>query len=120
MSDRDLIAEADDLRGMPDGAIQALVGDLRVALMAAVVRAETAEARIALIAEMEPEVQDSWGSMRFTETQTNQIGEIVRASSGDRETGKRVLLTPPHDGHPDSEVCPECPHAPLGDRENKQ
>lgn len=35
---RELIEQADDLRGMSDGAIQVLVGDLRAALMASTAR----------------------------------------------------------------------------------
>src|SRR5690554_1951011 len=48
---KELIAEADDLRGMPDGAIYGLVGDLRVALESAIRERDEALARIEAIKE---------------------------------------------------------------------
>jgi hypothetical protein len=35
---------------------------------------------------------------------------LGRERAADGHEGQRVLMTEPHDGHPDTETCPGCPH----------
>lgn len=73
--------EADDPRGMSDGAIQVLVGDLRVALMAVTDALDREKLARDLHERFAPPWLDHWDDLDETERETTEawdVADVVR------------------------------------------
>lgn len=70
---RELIEEADDLRGMTDGAIQVLVGDLRAALESLLAERDALAAQIAAAREYVYDVKPGAEDLPVTRSEVQRI-----------------------------------------------